>query len=105
MSNELEFTAPDSDDLPAFPTESFSPSSSLQEFPLPAKLTLEEAYRATVFFAQQYLSLEKNPDPGLVLQYQYMLTDPAASSDWTDAVRRVVQQQKLKARGSVEKPD
>ncbi|MDP9903114.1 hypothetical protein [Arthrobacter bambusae] len=77
------------DDLPGHPLKPYVPPSNLHDVALPRSLTLEEAYRTTVFFVERYLSLETSPSLDFSLFYQYMLADPAAASDFTDAVRRM----------------
>jgi hypothetical protein len=57
---------------------------------LPEYLTLEEAYRAAYYLVEQYVALEKQPDEGLVLLFQYMESDPARWSDWIASVRRAL---------------
>jgi hypothetical protein len=54
-------------------------------------LTLEQAYRAAFFLADQYIRAESNPDEGLVLFHQYLQSDPARWDDWTHAVRQALQ--------------
>ena len=44
---------------------------------LPESLTLDEAYRAAFFLTDRYVGIESNPDDGLVLFHQYLLSDPA----------------------------
>jgi hypothetical protein len=51
-------------------------------------LTLDEGFRAAFFMIDGYMSLEKEPDEGLVLFHQYMLSDPARWSDWAKSVER-----------------
>lgn len=53
-----------------------------------AQLRLDDAYRAMFLFADQYVSMESNPDEGLVLFHQYMQSDPARWDDWQNAVAR-----------------
>jgi hypothetical protein len=53
---------------------------------LPDTLTLEEAFRATVYMILQYIGLENNPDESLVVLAQYLWTDPARWNDWKSAV-------------------
>ena len=55
---------------------------------LPARLTLDEAFRAAVYVTEQYVSLERDPDEGLILYLQYLRSDPARWDDWRSAVRR-----------------
>lgn len=86
---EPEFTKPTEDDLPPHPVEPYVPPVDLESVPLPKSLNLDEAYRTTVFFVEQYLSLEDSPSEDFILFYQYMLSDPAASEDFTDAIRRM----------------
>lgn len=57
------------------------------EDPLPESLTLDEAFRAAYYLADQYVSLETKPDGGLVLFLQYLSSDPARWDDWRHAVR------------------
>lgn len=57
---------------------------------VPESLTLEQAYRAAFFLADQYISLEAAPDAGLVLFHQYLQSDPARWDDWTSAVREAL---------------
>lgn len=54
---------------------------------LPTTLTLDEAFRAAYCLARQYVSLEADPDDGLVLFVQYLHGDPARWEDWRQAVR------------------
>jgi len=56
--------------------------------PLPETLTLEQAYRAAFYMVDQYVALERLPDEGLVLLWQYMKSDPARWVDWVAAVRQ-----------------
>lgn len=86
---EPEFTMPAENDLPGHPFEPVIIPADLGDVVLPPTLTLEEAYRTTVFFVEQYLSLEDSPSIEFTLFYQYMLSDPAASQDFTDAIRRM----------------
>jgi hypothetical protein len=53
-------------------------------------LSLDEAFRAAFFMIDGYVGLEKDPDEGLVLLRQYMLTDPARWSDWTKSVEKAL---------------
>lgn len=55
---------------------------------LPARLTLEEAFRAAFFMVESYVEREQNPDGGLILLEQYLQSDPARWSDWLGAVKR-----------------
>jgi len=57
------------------------------ELPLPETLTLDEAYRAAFFLVDAYISVEANPDEGLVLFHQYMQSDPARWEDWRESIR------------------
>lgn len=57
---------------------------------LPEGLTLSEAYRAAFHMVDQYIALERQPDVGLVLLWEYLKTDPARWDDWLEAVRRAV---------------
>lgn len=86
---ELEFSMPAEDDLPGHPLEPYVRPSTLRDIALPPSLTLEEAYETTVLFVERYLSFEKPPSVDFALFYHYMLSDPAAASDFTDAVRRM----------------
>jgi hypothetical protein len=54
---------------------------------VPDTLTLDEAYRAAFFLTDRYVSMESNPDDGLVLFHQYLQSDPARWEDWKQAVR------------------
>ena len=54
---------------------------------LPESLSLDEAFRAAYYLAEQYVSLEAEPDVGLVLFVQYLRSDPARWDDWKQAVR------------------
>jgi hypothetical protein len=94
--DEPEFSTPHEDDLPKHPLEPYVTPSGLREIPLPRSLTLEEAYKTTVFFVEQYLSLEKSPSLDFVLFYEYLLSDPAAASDFTDAVRRTTSREQTR---------
>lgn len=85
-----EFVAPYDDDLAPHPLGQIVVSGELRTIPIPEKLTLEEAYRAMVFFVQRYYSLEKDPGESFILFYQYMLSDPATGQDFTDAIRRMI---------------
>lgn len=62
----------------------------MTEPPLPAMLTLDDAYRAAYCMAVQYVALEREPDEGLVLFLAYLYSDPARWEDWKTAVRRAV---------------
>jgi hypothetical protein len=42
------------------------------EEPLPSTLTLDEAFRAAFFMTDKYVSMEREPDTGLVLFHQYL---------------------------------
>ncbi|MFE2348320.1 hypothetical protein ACFVT9_13970 [Kitasatospora cineracea] len=55
---------------------------------LPAAVTLQEAYRAAFYMVEQYISLEKNPDEGLILLLHYLNSDPARWEDWLLSVQR-----------------
>ena len=68
---------------------------------LPETLTLDEAFRAAYYMADQYVALEREPDVGLVLFRQYLRSDPARWEDWTVAVRRV---KRRRAAGSATRP-
>jgi hypothetical protein len=57
---------------------------------VPATLTLEEAFRAAYFMADQYVALESSPDDWLVLFLQYLHSDPARRDDWNNAVRQAL---------------
>lgn len=39
----------------------------------------------------QYVALEDEPDAGLILFHQYLQSDPARWDDWTQAVRRTIE--------------
>lgn len=43
---------------------------------IPETLTLDQAFRAAFFLADQYLALERVPDEGLLLFHQYLQSDP-----------------------------
>lgn len=49
---------------------------------IPETLTLDQAFRAAFFLADQYLALERVPDEGLLLFHQYLQSDPARWEDW-----------------------
>jgi hypothetical protein len=57
---------------------------------LPESLSLDEAFRAAYYLTEQYVSLEAEPDAGLVLFLQYLESDPARWDDWKQAVRVAV---------------
>jgi hypothetical protein len=57
---------------------------------LPERLTLWEAYQAAFHLVDKYISMETQPDVGLVLLWQYLKSDPARWSDWREAVARAV---------------
>lgn len=57
---------------------------------LPESLTLDQAFRAAYFVAEQYVALAGEPDVGLILFEQYLLSDPARWEDWKSAVRRAI---------------
>jgi hypothetical protein len=57
---------------------------------IPESLSLDEGFRAAFFMIDGYLSLEKEPDQGLVLFHQYMLADPARWSDWTNSIEKAL---------------
>jgi hypothetical protein len=80
---------PAEDELPGHPIEPYVRPSHLRDIALPQSLTLEEAYRTTVYFVERYLSLEETPSVDFALFYEYMRSDPAAASDFTDAIRRM----------------
>jgi hypothetical protein len=46
------------------------------DLPLPETLTLDQKYRAALFLADAYVSVEANPDEGLVPYHQYLQSDP-----------------------------
>jgi hypothetical protein len=54
---------------------------------MPESLSLDEAFRAAYYLTEQYVSLEAEPDGGLVLFLQYLYSDPARWDDWKQAVR------------------
>ncbi|MCF2527263.1 hypothetical protein [Yinghuangia soli] len=59
------------------------------EHPLPARLTLEEAYLATFYVVDKYL--ERVPDSldgDVAIFWMYLVTDPARWQDWAESVRR-----------------
>lgn len=56
----------------------------------PHLLSLEVAYRAAFELVSQYLELEKQPDEGLILLFQYLRSDPARWEDWITSVQRAV---------------
>jgi hypothetical protein len=58
---------------------------------LPETLTLDEAFRAAYYMADEYVALEREPDVGLVLFHQYLRSDPARWEDWKVAVRRAIE--------------
>lgn len=80
---------PAENDLPRSPFEPVVIPADSGDVVLPPTLTIEEAYRTTVFFVEHDLSLEDSPSVDFNLFYQYMLSDPAASQDFTDAIRRM----------------
>lgn len=43
---------------------------------LPGSLTLDQAFRAAYFLTKGYVTLEREPDIGLVLYEQYLYSDP-----------------------------
>lgn len=49
---------------------------------IPETLTLDQAFLAAFFLADQYLALERVPDEGLLLFHQYLQSDPARWEDW-----------------------
>jgi hypothetical protein len=51
-------------------------------------LSLEEGFRAAFFLFDDYISLEDEPDEGLLLLLTYMLSDPARWSDWKESVEK-----------------
>ena len=53
-------------------------------------LSLDEGFRAAYFMIDGYLGLETDPDNGLVLLRQYMLSDPARWSDWIESVAKAL---------------
>jgi len=53
---------------------------------LPDELTLDEAFRASVYMVLQCIGLEADPDDSLISLAQYLWTDPARWSDWKSAV-------------------
>jgi hypothetical protein len=57
---------------------------------LPGSLSLDEAFRAAYYMTEQYVSLEAEPNAGLVLFLQYLKSDPARWDDWKQAVRVAV---------------
>lgn len=57
---------------------------------LPERLTLGEAYQAAFHLVDKYISVESQPDVGLVLLWQYLKSDPARWGDWLEAVARAV---------------
>jgi hypothetical protein len=61
---------------------------------LPESLTPTEAYLAAFHMVRQYIALEEKPDDGLVLLLQYLISDPARSEDWVDAVRQALDDKK-----------
>lgn len=63
----------------------------MSEEPIPETLTLEQAFRAAFFMADQYVALEREPDEGLVLFHQYLQSDPARWEDWKSAIRQAIQ--------------
>lgn len=85
-----DFVAPYGDELPPHPQVPFTASPALSKIPLPKQLSLVEAYKATVYFVEQYLSLESLPSEDFILFYQYMISDPATGSDFADAIRRAI---------------
>ncbi|MDX6295609.1 MAG: hypothetical protein QOH50_4684 [Kribbellaceae bacterium] len=58
---------------------------------MPRTLTLDEAFRAAFFMTDKYVSMESEPDTGLVLFHQYLQADPARWDDWKAAVRRAIE--------------
>lgn len=63
---------------------------TMSDEPVPQTLTLDQAFRAAFLMVDQYIALEQQPDEGLVLIHQYLLSDPARWEDWKSAVRRVL---------------
>lgn len=57
---------------------------------LPESLTLDQAFRAAFFLTDGYLSLEAEPDVGVMLFYEYLRSDPARWDDWKAAVLRAM---------------
>ncbi|WP_440709873.1 hypothetical protein [Herbiconiux sp. YIM B11900] len=51
-------------------------------------LSLEEGFRAAFFMVDDYMSLENEPDEGLVLFHAYLLSDPARWNDWKESVEK-----------------
>lgn len=74
--------------LPAAQVRHCGDVTDTHDPPIPASLTLDEAYRAAFYLVLQYIELERTPDPGLVLLARYMWTDPARWNDWLAAVQR-----------------
>jgi len=66
-------------------------TATMTKEPLPATLTLDQAFRAALFMTDQYVALEAEPDTGLVLFHQYLQSDPARWDDWEAAVRRAIE--------------
>jgi hypothetical protein len=54
-------------------------------------ITLDDAFRAAYCMTDQYVTLEREPDAGLVLFQQYLHSDPARREDWKTAVRRALE--------------
>lgn len=65
--------------------------AAVSEEAIPETLTLDQAFRAAFFLADQYLALERVPDEGLLLFHQYLQSDPARWEDWKAAVRLAVE--------------
>jgi hypothetical protein len=63
---------------------------SATEDAMAESLSLDEGFRAAFFMIDGYMSLEKEPDEGLVLFHHYMLSDPARWSDWTKSVEKAL---------------
>lgn len=57
---------------------------------VPHSLPLDLAFHAAFLLADRYLSLERNPDDGLVLFHQYLQSDPARWQDWMETVQKAV---------------